>query len=63
VRSLRWKAFRDITTDDVLGVLVPIWTTIPRTARETRGRIERVFDVARAKGCTPVKTRPDGRVT
>jgi len=47
---LRPKAFRDITTDDVLGVLVPIWTTIPRTARETRGRIERLFDAARAKG-------------
>jgi integrase len=47
---LRSKAFRDITTDDVLGVLVPIWTTIPRTARETRGRIERVFGAARAKG-------------
>jgi len=49
-RPLRPKALQDITTDDVLGVLTPIWTTIPRTARETRGRIERVFDAARAKG-------------
>ena len=48
--TVRSKAFRDITTDDVLGVLVPIWTTIPRAARETRGRIERVFGAARAKG-------------
>jgi integrase len=47
---LRSKVFPDINTEDVLGVLVPIWTTIPRTARETRGRIERVFDAARAKG-------------
>ncbi len=47
---LRPKTLQDITTDDVLGVLAPIWTTIPRTARETRGRIERVFDAARAKG-------------
>jgi hypothetical protein len=28
--SLRSKAFRDITTDDVLGVLAPIWTTVAR---------------------------------
>ena len=48
--ALRSKAFPDINTEDVLGVLIPIWTTIPRTARETRGRIERVFDAERAKG-------------
>lgn len=29
---LRPKILQDITTDDVLGVLAPIWTTIPRTA-------------------------------
>jgi integrase len=48
--ALRPKILQDITTDDVRGVLAPIWTTIPRTARETRGGIERVFDAARARG-------------
>jgi integrase len=39
-----------ITTDDVLDVLRPIWTTKPETASRTRGRIERVLDAARVKG-------------
>jgi integrase len=39
-----------ITTEDVLGVLKPIWPTIPETASRTRGRIERVLDAAKAKG-------------
>ncbi|MCS6625396.1 integrase arm-type DNA-binding domain-containing protein [Roseibacterium beibuensis] len=39
-----------ITTDDVLDVLRPIWTTKPETASRTRGRIERVLDAAKAKG-------------
>lgn len=47
---LRPKALRDISTNDVLGVLTPIWLTIPRAATDTRGRIERVFDAAKAKG-------------
>ena len=49
-KALRPKRCRDITTDDVLGVLKPWWTTKPRTARETRGRIERILDAAKAKG-------------
>lgn len=49
-KALRPKRCRDLTTDDVLGVLKPWWTTKPRTARETRGRIERVLDAAKAKG-------------
>src|SRR5439155_2467758 len=39
-----------ITTDDVLGVLKPIWNTKPETASRLRGRIERVLDAAKAQG-------------
>ncbi len=49
-KPLRPTALADITTNDVLAVLSPIWLTIPRTARETRSRIERVLSAARAKG-------------
>ena len=31
-------------------VLSPLWLTKARTARELRGRIERVLDAAKAKG-------------
>jgi integrase len=39
-----------IDTEDVLGVLKPIWNKTPETASRTRGRIERVLDAAKAKG-------------
>ncbi len=39
-----------VGTDDVLGVLKPIWTEKPETASRVRGRIEKVLDAARAKG-------------
>lgn len=48
--KLRPKPLPEITTNDVLAVLSPIWLTIPRTARETRSRIERVLSAAKAKG-------------
>lgn len=48
--TLRPKRLQDISTDDVLGVLKPLWLTKSRTARETRGRIERILDAAKAKG-------------
>lgn len=38
-----------ITTDDVLSVLKPIWQTKPDTASRLRGRIECVLGAARAK--------------
>jgi integrase len=41
------KAVDKITTDDVLGVLRPIWSKHSETARRLRGRIERVLDAAR----------------
>jgi integrase len=39
-----------ITTDDVLGVLKPLWKEKPETASRLRGRIERVLDAAKAQG-------------
>lgn len=48
--ALRDKPVDKITTDDVLAVLKPIWTTIPETASRLRGRIERVLSAAKAKG-------------
>jgi integrase len=48
-KPIRAKKLADITTNDVLAVLSPIWMTINRTARETRSRIERVLDAAEAK--------------
>ncbi len=35
----------DINTDDILGVLNPIWQKRPETASRLRGRIERVLDL------------------
>lgn len=40
----------DITTDHVLKVLAPIWSTKPETASRLRGRIERVLDFAKVRG-------------
>ena len=40
----------EITTDDVLSVLNPIWLSVPETASRVRGRIERVMDAAKARG-------------
>lgn len=39
-----------VTTEDVLDALKPIWLRIPETARRTRSRIEHVLDAAKAKG-------------
>lgn len=48
--SLRTKPIADISTDDVLTVLRPIWNEKAETASRVRGRIERVLDAAKAKG-------------
>jgi len=47
---LRPLAVGVITTDDVLGVLRPIWHVKAETASRLRCRIERVLDAAKAKG-------------
>jgi integrase len=49
-KAIRKKKVNEITTQDVLGVLKPVWTTVPETASRVRGRIERVLDAAKAKG-------------
>nr|ABS87622.1 putative P4 family integrase [Paracoccus methylutens] len=48
--KLRGKRLDDITTDDVLTVLSPIWQKKNEAASRLRGRIERVLDAAKAKG-------------
>jgi len=40
----------DVTTEQVLAVLQPIWLSKPETASRLRGRIERVLDAAKVKG-------------
>lgn len=44
------KPVDQITTDDVLKVLAPIWTTKAETASRLRGRIEKVLDAGKARG-------------
>lgn len=39
-----------ISTDDVLKILQPVWQRIPETAGRLRGRIEKILDAAKAKG-------------
>ncbi len=43
-------AVGEISTDDVLDVLRPIWNRTTETASRVRGRIEAVLDFARARG-------------
>lgn len=50
---LRSKPVDEITTEDVLAVLQPIWREKPETASRVRGRIEAVLDAARARGFIP----------
>ncbi|MBM1175030.1 tyrosine-type recombinase/integrase [Microvirga arabica] len=47
---LRAKPVTEIGTEEVLKVLQPLWTAKPETASRLRGRMERVFDFARARG-------------
>ena len=44
------KTLAEITTDDVLQILTPIWQTKTETATRLRGRIERVLAAATIKG-------------
>jgi integrase len=47
---LRSMPIDTITTEDILGVLKPIWSTKAETASRLRGRVERVLNAAKAKG-------------
>jgi integrase len=48
VKSLHDLRLHEITADDVLKALRPIWTVKPVTASRTRQRIERLLDAAKA---------------
>lgn len=42
-----------VSTEDVLSCLTPIWTKLPETAARVRGRIERVLNFCKVKGWRP----------
>jgi integrase len=44
------KPVNEVSTEDVLGVLQPIWKSKNETASRVRGRIEKILDAAKAKG-------------
>ncbi|MEQ1768501.1 MAG: integrase arm-type DNA-binding domain-containing protein [Devosia sp.] len=48
--AIRGKLVSQVTTEDVLKVLKPMWTAQPETAARLRGRIERVLNFAKVKG-------------
>jgi len=48
--ALRRLPVHQISTDDVLSILRPLWNEKPETASRLRGRIERVLDAAKARG-------------
>lgn len=50
-----------VSTEDVLGVLQPIWLLKPETASRVRGRIERVLDAAKVKGLRTGENPARGR--
>ncbi|MDG4898059.1 integrase arm-type DNA-binding domain-containing protein [Mesorhizobium sp. WSM4976] len=49
-QPLRKIPVGDVTTDDVVRVLRPLWTEKQETASRLRGRIEKVLDYAKAVG-------------
>ena len=49
-KPIRGIAVNKVTTEDVLKVLKPLWTSRPETASRLRGRIEAVLASATAKG-------------
>lgn len=48
--ALQDKLPGEITPDDVLSVIKPLWLTTNETASRLRGRIERILDAAKARG-------------
>jgi integrase len=49
-KALRKLPVADVSTDDVVRALRPIWTEKQETASRVRGRIEKVLDYAKAIG-------------
>lgn len=48
--AIRAKAVNEVTRDDVLSILKPIWLAKNETASRLRGRIEVILDAAKAEG-------------
>ena len=48
--AIRRKPVSKLTTEDALRVFKPLWQTRPETANRLRGRCERVWDLAKARG-------------
>ncbi len=48
--SIRGKPIDEVSTDDVVAILRPIWLTKSETASRLRGRIEQVLSAAKARG-------------
>src|SRR5258706_3763996 len=48
--AIRKMPVDKVSTEDVLSVLKPLWSTRRETASRLRSRIERVLDAAKAKG-------------
>lgn len=48
--ALGERLVSEITTEDVLAALQPIWSRIPETAKRTQNRIEKVLDYSAALG-------------
>lgn len=48
--SIRDKSVAEVSTEDVLGILAPVWSTKAETASRLRARLERVLSFARTKG-------------
>ncbi len=49
-QPIRSLGLNEIDTEAVLKVLQPIWAKVPETASRLRGRIENIWDAAKAKG-------------
>ena len=47
-KKLRALPVNEITTEDILSVLKPLWQAKPETAKRTQGRIERILDASKA---------------
>lgn len=49
-KPINKKRPSQVTTEDVLSCLKPIWTKVPETAMRVRGRIEKVLNFCKVKG-------------
>ena len=47
---IRSRPVDEITTQDILDILQPLWQRVPETAKRLQGRIENILDAAKAKG-------------